>query len=98
MSTYVTTATQSTVEIARKMILGRYPGTDPAAAAEELSRYHLGGLVLFGENVSSLEQVRATAEAVQAAQTGLGRSWPAIFAVDNEGGMVQRLKIGRAHV
>jgi len=84
-------ATMSEEEVAGQVILGRYPGTDPAAAAEELSRYHLGGLVLFGENVSSLEQVRATAEAVQAAQTGLGRSWPAIFAVDNEGGMVQRL-------
>src|SRR5699024_3143419 len=86
-----TAATMSDEEVAGQVILGRYPGTDPAAAAEELSRYHLGGLVLFGENVGSLEQVRATAEDVQAAQTALGRSWPAIFAVDNEGGPVQRL-------
>src|SRR5690625_2701714 len=86
-----TAATMSDEEVAGQVILGRYPGTDPAAAAEQLTRYHLGGLVLFGENVASLEQVRATAEAVQEAQTGLGRSWPAIFAVDNEGGPVQRL-------
>ena len=86
-----TAATMSPEAVAGQVILGRYPGTDPAAAAQELSRHQLGGLVLFGENVRTLEQVQATAEAVQAAQTELGRSWPAIFAVDNEGGPVQRL-------
>ncbi len=86
-----TAATMSPEEVAGQVIVARYPGTDPAAAAEQLARYHLAGLVLFGENVSSLEQVRATAEAIQAAQSEAGRSWPAIFAVDNEGGTVQRL-------
>src|SRR5699024_10789750 len=35
--------------------------------------------------------VLATGEAVQEAQTAIGRSWPAIVSTDNEGGLVQRL-------
>lgn len=86
-----TASAMSPQEVAGQVILARYPGTDPSAAADQLRRYHLGGLVLFGENVGSLDQVVATGEAVQEAQSGLDRSWPAIFAVDNEGGLVQRL-------
>ncbi|QOR72810.1 beta-N-acetylhexosaminidase [Ruania alkalisoli] len=78
-------------EAAGQVILARYPGTDPDAAAAELTQYHLGGLVVFGANVDSTEQVAQTAAAVQEAQADLGRDWPAIMAVDNEGGLVQRL-------
>ncbi|UFU02364.1 beta-N-acetylhexosaminidase [Ruania suaedae] len=78
-------------EVAGQVILARFPGTDPADAAARLSEYHLGGLVVFGNNVASTEQVAATAEAVQEAQAQSGRDWPAIVSVDNEGGLVQRL-------
>lgn len=90
-----TAATMTPEEVAGQVIVARYPGTEAQAAAEELTRYHLGGLVLFGENVSSLDQVRATSEALGEAQSQLDRSWPAIFAVDNEGGLVQRLAAAR---
>ena len=84
-------AAMSPEQVAGQVILARYPGTDPAAAADQLTQYHLGGLVLFGENVGTLDQVVATSEAIQEAQGELDRSWPAVFAVDNEGGLVQRL-------
>lgn len=86
-----TASSMSPEEVAGQVILARYPGTDPAAAADQLTQYHLGGLVLFSENVDSLDQVVATSEAVQEAQAELDRSWPAVFSVDNEGGLVQRL-------
>lgn len=86
-----TASSMSDEEVAGQVILARYPGTDPSQAAATLRRYHLGGLVLFSDNVSSLDQVRKTGEAIQAAQTDMHRSWPAIFATDNEGGLVQRL-------
>ncbi|SED63555.1 glycoside hydrolase family 3 N-terminal domain-containing protein [Ruania alba] len=78
-------------EVAGQVILARFPGTDPADAAAVLSRDHLAGVVVFGANVGSAEQVADTAEAVQEAQRELGRDWPAIVSVDNEGGRVQRL-------
>ncbi|TDE97697.1 beta-N-acetylhexosaminidase [Occultella glacieicola] len=78
-------------EVAGQVLLARYPGTDPAAAAAALTAHHLAGLVLFSENVASVDQVAATGSALQAAQAESGRDWPAAFAVDNEGGLVQRL-------
>lgn len=84
-------ASMTPEEVAGQVIIARYPGTDPAAAADELTQYHLGGLVLFSDNIDSLDQVVATSQAVQDAQADLGRDWPAILSVDNEGGTVQRL-------
>ncbi|UFU05699.1 glycoside hydrolase family 3 N-terminal domain-containing protein [Ruania halotolerans] len=78
-------------DVAGQVILARFPGTEPADAAAVLSADHLAGVVVFGGNVASAEQVADTAEAVQEAQGELGRDWPAIIAVDNEGGLVQRL-------
>jgi beta-N-acetylhexosaminidase len=86
-----TAAAMTPEEVAGQVMLARYPGTDPAAAASTLTENHLAGLVLFSENVASVDQVAATADALQAAQAAAGRDWPAVFAVDNEGGLVQRL-------
>src|SRR5699024_7822460 len=86
-----TASTMSPEEAAGQVILARYEGTDPDKPADLLRRYHLAGVVLFAENVKSLDQVLATGEAVQEAQTAIGRSWPAIVSTDNEGGLVQRL-------
>lgn len=77
-------------EAAGQVLIARYNGTDPGTAADLVSDYGLAGVILFTENVSSLDQVAATGEAVQdaVAQT---RDWPGIVSVDNEGGIVQRL-------
>lgn len=75
---------------AGQVLIARYGGTDPAVPAELVSDLGLGGVILFSENVSSLEQVSATADAVQEAVADT-RDWPGIVSVDNEGGIVQRL-------
>ena len=78
-------------QVAGQVMLSRYLGTDPAAAADLVSRYHLAGVILFGDNIASLDQVVATGATLQAASVADGRDWPAIFSTDNEGGIVQRL-------
>lgn len=81
----------SDAELAGTVIVARYEGTSPQVPAELVADLHLGGVILFGPNVESLPQVQHLAAAVQEAGSDLGRDWPTIIAVDNEGGMVQRL-------
>jgi beta-N-acetylhexosaminidase len=62
-------------------------GGELKSLVEEL---HIGGVVLFKRNVQSLEQLQALVDEAQAfAMEKLGR--PLLFAVDQEGGPVQRL-------
>ncbi|WP_420115191.1 glycoside hydrolase family 3 N-terminal domain-containing protein [Pseudactinotalea sp.] len=77
-------------EAAGQVLIARYGGTDPAIPAELVSELGLAGVILFSENVSSFEQVVATADGVQEAVAET-RDWPGIVSVDNEGGIVQRL-------
>ena len=78
--------------LAGQVLVAAYPGTDPGAAAALVAGYHLAGVILMGDNVASLDQVRATSAAVQAAAAADGRAWPAIVAIDEEGGRVSRLR------
>ena len=80
----------SDAEAAGQVLIARYSGADPEAARALVSEYGLAGVILFTENVASLDQVVATGEAVQDA-VGETRDWPGIVSVDNEGGIVQRL-------
>lgn len=83
-------AALSDAEAAGQVLIARYGGTDPAAAGELVEALGLAGVILFAENVGSLEQVQATGAAVQEA-VAVSRDWPGIVSVDNEGGLVQRL-------
>jgi beta-N-acetylhexosaminidase len=78
--------------LAGQVVLARYAGTDPAAAAATVREHHLAGVILMGDNVSGPDQVRATAAAVQEAVASDGRTWPAVVAVDQEGGKVARVE------
>jgi len=78
--------------LAGQVLVAAYPGTEPATPAGLVAAYHLGGVILMRDNVASLDQVRATAAAVQAAAAADGRRWPAVVAVDEEGGRVSRLR------
>jgi beta-N-acetylhexosaminidase len=78
--------------LAGQVMVARYTGPDPAVPAALVAGWHLGGVILMGENVVSLDQVRATTAAVHAAAQADGRTWPAVVAVDEEGGRVSRLR------
>ncbi len=86
-----TVSAWSPEQLAGQVLILTYPGTDPAAAARGVTSLHAGGVILMGDNIASADQVRATADAVQAAAKADGRDFPAIVAVDQEGGLVARL-------
>lgn len=79
-------------QLAGQVVVARYPGTDPATAADLVRRHHLAGVILMGDNVADPLQVRATAAAVQDAAGADERGWPAVVAVDQEGGSVARVR------
>ena len=84
-------AAMSVEQLAGQVLVAQYRGPDPQAAASLVARWNLGGVILMRENILTWDQVRATADAVQAAVAASGRSWPGIVAVDEEGGRVSRL-------
>ena len=80
-----------------RMIVSGFRGTVPSEEIEEaIVRYHVGGVILFdvdvpggmGErNIRSPRQLKALTAALRSLSDG-----PLLIAVDQEGGMVNRLK------
>ncbi len=81
----------SVAELAGQVIVGRWHGTDPAAAARMVEDYHLAGVQLTGDNIVDRAQVSATTAAVAEAFERTGRSFPPVLGVDQEGGVVAHL-------
>ena len=79
-------------QLAGGVLVPRYDGTDPTTPATLVRELHLAGVIVMGDNVVDAEQVTATAAAVQQAAADDGRTWPAVVTVDQEGGVVARLK------
>ena len=84
-------AAMSADEVAGQVIVSTIVDPRPDVVAAHVEDFHLGGVILMGEAVTSLEQVAALTDAVQQAHSGSGRDWPALVSTDNEGGTVQRL-------
>lgn len=87
-----TVAAWTPEQLAGGVLVPRYDGTDPQAPAALVRELHAAGVIVMGDNVVDAEQVRASAEAVQQAAREDGRDWPAVVSVDQEGGLVARLK------
>jgi beta-N-acetylhexosaminidase len=79
-------------QVAGQVIVASYSGTNPSTAASLVRELHLAGVILMGDNVSGPEQVRSTAAAVQRAVSDDGRRWPAVVSIDQEGGLVARVR------
>jgi beta-N-acetylhexosaminidase len=84
---------------AGQVLMPAFTGTDFAAQAATMERLHLGGSIIMGDNVP-LSSDGMVDTAAMAAGIGLlhkaaradGRNWPAAIAVDQEGGIVARLR------
>ena len=87
-----TVAAWTPEQLAGGVLVPRYDGTDPQAPADLVRELHAAGVIVMGDNVVDAGQVRASAEAVQQAAREDGRDWPAVVSVDQEGGLVARLK------
>ncbi|MEZ5193305.1 MAG: glycoside hydrolase family 3 N-terminal domain-containing protein [Nocardioides sp.] len=72
---------------AGQVIVARYAGLEPPIRL--VRRLHLEGVVLFDDNVASTRQVRRSTARLR---TGVGRAWPLFVGVDQEGGLVTRVR------
>ncbi|WP_098456472.1 glycoside hydrolase family 3 N-terminal domain-containing protein [Sanguibacter antarcticus] len=77
--------------VAGSVIVARYAGPDATAIASQITDLGLAGAILFGDNVTGVDQVRTTTAQLADAGAADGRTWPVVVAVDQEGGLVQRL-------
>lgn len=77
---------------AGQVIVAGYHGTD--APRDLVRRYHLGGVIVMGDNIRSVDQLRAVNRSLQQEARRQGREWPLIISVDQEGGTVARVQDG----
>ena len=65
--------------------------TPPRALERRIARGEAAGVILFGRNVRSVAQVRATVRRLEAIKRPAGLDAPLLVMVDHEGGPVRRL-------
>lgn len=79
----------SDAELAGQVIVASYAGT--RAPVEMVRRLGLGGVIAFSDNVTSARQIRGVNRRLRTAHD---REWPLLLGVDQEGGVVERVKQG----
>jgi beta-N-acetylhexosaminidase len=79
-------------ERAGQVIIARYAGT--AAPTRMVNRLHLGGVIVFDENIAGNDQIRRSNRRLQASARKAGRPFPVTISVDQEGGLVERVTTG----
>lgn len=77
-------------ELAGQVIVAEYDGQgSPSALVNDL---HLGGVIVMGDNIGSTDGLRRSNQALRRAVRRSGRQWPVFIGVDQEGGIVERVK------
>lgn len=79
-------ARMSLAEKAGQVIVARFDGT--RAPLSLMREHHLGGVIVMEDNVASPAQLRRLSAALTAQSNRLGRPYPPVLAVDQEGGLV----------
>ncbi len=79
-------------QLAGQVIVGRFHGTDAAAAQQMVTDLHLAGMSVTTGNVVDEAQVREFTAAIEAGVAADGRDFPAVVGVDQEGGYVSHLR------
>lgn len=74
-------------DLAGQLIVAQWRGTQPPVTL--VRSLHLGGVIAFADNVASAAQVRAVNTTLT---TRVRRRWPLFLSVDQEGGVVERLR------
>lgn len=74
-------------DLAGQVIVAEWRGTAPPVAM--VRNLHLGGVIAFADNVASTQQIRGVNATLDRA---VRRKWPLFLAVDQEGGIVERVK------
>jgi beta-N-acetylhexosaminidase len=63
----------------------------PPALAELITKHHIGGVILFAENLQQPEQIVKLNQQLQLAAAAQGTGLPLFIGIDQEGGRVARL-------
>ncbi|TMP74962.1 glycoside hydrolase family 3 protein [Pseudoalteromonas sp. S1608] len=63
----------------------------PDTLAKAISRYDIGGVILFSENTQSIEQIISLNQQLQQAASASKSGLPLFISIDQEGGRVARL-------
>ena len=85
----------SVQQMAGQRVIYSYPGLTPPASLLWLIRHgDVGGVIFFGQNISSEPQIAAAIrqlEAANASSLNPARAYPLLLMTDQEGGLVRRL-------
>lgn len=85
-------ATLTNRQLAGQRVISSYPGTTPPAALlRDLGAGLIGGVIFFGENVTSESQIAAVVSQLRRAAARSGIGLPLLLMTDQEGGLVRRL-------
>ena len=79
-------------QLAGQRVIYSYHGpTPPEALLEQIRRGEAGGVIFFGENIVSRDQIRDVVQQLQAANEQSPVKAPLLMMTDQEGGIVRRL-------
>lgn len=82
----------STRQMAGQRVIYSYPGlTPPEALLESIRAGEAAGVIFFGENIESHDQIAAVVDQLRAAQEQSPVVAPLLLMTDQEGGLVRRL-------
>ncbi|HEX7162559.1 MAG TPA: glycoside hydrolase family 3 N-terminal domain-containing protein [Trebonia sp.] len=77
---------------AGQRVIFSYPGpTPPASLLDQISAGEVGGVIFFGENITSLTQIAGVVAQLNEAHTASPVNSPLLLMTDQEGGIVRRL-------
>ncbi|MFZ0755986.1 MAG: glycoside hydrolase family 3 N-terminal domain-containing protein [Trebonia sp.] len=79
-------------QLAGQRVIFSYPGlTPPASLLDQISAGEAGGVIFFGENITSLTQIAAVVAQLNEAHAASPVRSPLLLMTDQEGGIVRRL-------
>ena len=79
-------------QLAGQRVIFSYPGaTPPASLLDQISAGEAGGVIFFGENITSLTQIAGVVAQLKEAHAASPVSSPLLIMTDQEGGIVRRL-------
>ncbi|GHJ41746.1 glycoside hydrolase family 3 N-terminal domain-containing protein [Streptomyces sp. TS71-3] len=77
---------------AGQRVIFSYPGlTPPQSLLDAISEGRAGGVIFFGENISSLSQIATVVDQLRQAHQASPVTAPLVLTTDQEGGQVRRL-------
>lgn len=79
-------------QLAGQRVIYSYPGlVPPQSLFDEIRRGRAGGVIFFGENIASADQIAGVVAQLRRAQAESPISAPLLLMTDQEGGLVRRL-------